>query len=201
MGVKIFSKVEELFPALYEIGEHKNRLPVELRGWVNILGLYVQFWDEYPGTDFKESLAAGGKYRKYFYATCYYDLSEGTQELPEKMVSASFGDFSQWKIKKFDHQVWEKRFAYLIEPTAEIAWYLSIPDKDNPMRTYGSKGDVEKYKMQLLPKLDNAIKHFQSTGEWIGLHNHKCMSCGEDVSWWAYFHCEPCPHCSGKLRE
>ena len=42
MSVKRISKVEELFPALYEIGEKKNTLPMELRGWVNILDLYVK---------------------------------------------------------------------------------------------------------------------------------------------------------------
>jgi len=198
MSVKRISKAEELFPALYEIGSHKNMLPMELRGWVNVLELYVQLRSMQTLTTSIESLVAGGKYIGYFSAICDYPLDRseiGT------MVDTMFGDFSKWKIKKFDQQVWEKRFVHLVEPTSEIAWYLSIPDKENPMRTYGSKSDIEKYKIQLLPKLDNAVKHFQSTGEWIGLHNHKCMSCGKNVSWWTYFHCEPCPHCSGKVKE
>ena len=45
MSVKRISKVEELFPALYEIGSFKNELPMELRGWVNVLDLYVQLRD------------------------------------------------------------------------------------------------------------------------------------------------------------
>ncbi len=198
MSVKRISEVKELFPALYEIGNHKNMLPMELRGWVNVLDLYVQLRYVQLLTSSIESLVVGGKYIGYFSATCDYPLDRNGAET---MIAPMFGDFSKWKIKKFNQQVWERRFAHLVEPTSEIAWYLSIPDKENPMRTYGSKNDVEKYKIQLLPKLDNAVKHFQSTGEWIGLHNHKCLSCGQGVSWWTYFHCEPCPYCSGKVRE
>jgi len=195
----MISNLEELLPALYDIGNDKNMLPVELRGWVNALGLYVQTWLDYPGQDCRESLAAGGKYRKYLYATCYYDLSDGKHT--DKMVAAGFGDFNHWNIKKFDREVWEKRFAHLVEPTREIAWYLSTPDKQNSLKAYGSKSDIEKFKKQSLPRLINAVNHFNSTGEWIGLHDHKCMSCGQSISWWTYFHCDPCPHCSGKVRE
>ena len=198
MSVKRISKIEELFPALYEIGKHKKPiwLPTELQGWVNVLGLYVQLRDMQTLTASIDSLVAGGKYIGYFSAICSYPLDE-----TETMIAPDFGDFSKWKIKKFNQQVWERRFAHLVEPTSEIAWYLSVPDKENPMRTYGSKNDIEKYKIQLLPKLENAVKHFQLTGEWIGLHEHKCMSCGKNVSWWTYFHCEPCPYCSDKVRE
>ncbi len=196
--MKRISKVEELFPALYEIGSHKNVLPTELRGWVNILGLYVQLREMQTLTTSIESLVAGGKYIGYFSAICDYPLNHsGT----ETMVGTMFGDFSKWKIKKFDRQVWQRRFAHLVEPTSEIAWYLSVPDKEDPMRTYGSKSDIEKYKIQLLPSLENAVRRFRLTSDWIGLHNHKCMSCGEGISWWTYFHCEPCPRCSGKVRE
>ena len=198
MSVKRISKVEELLPALYEIGSNKNKLPTGLRGWVNILELYVQLRYVQLLTSSIESLVAGGKWIGYFAATCDYPPGRnGTKA----MIAPMFEDFSNWKIKKFDQQVWEKRFAHLVEPTAEIAWYLSIPDKENPMLTYGSKSDIEKYSIQLLPKLENAVKQFQSTGEWVGLHNLKCMSCGKGVSWWTHFHFEPCPHCSGKVRE
>jgi len=198
MSVKRISEIKELYPALYEIGKHKNELPMELRSWVNILGLYVQLRYIDLLASSIGSLVAGGKYVGYFSATCDYPPGPSGAEA---IIAPDFGDFSKWKIKKFNQQVWGKRFAHLVEPTAEIAWYLSIPDKENLMKTYGSKNDVEKYKIQLLPKLDNTVKQFQSTGEWIGLHNHKCMSCGKGVSWWTYFHCEPCQHCSGKVRE
>jgi len=198
MPVKRISEVDELVPALYFIGTHKNELPAELRGWVNILDLYVQLrYVELLATAM-DSLIAGGKHREYFSATC--DYPQDSKGYAETLVATTFGDFTSWKIRRFDQRVWEKRFAHLVEPTAEIAWYLCIPDKENPMSTYGSKSDVEKYKIQLLPKLQNAAKHFQSTGEWVGLHNHKCMTCGKGVSWWTYFHFEPCPYCSGKVR-
>jgi len=199
MSVKRIRKVDELFPALYFIGEHKNELPTELRGWVNVLGLYVQLRYVQLLTTSVESLVAGGKYRRYFSATCNYPPDRNGYG--KTLVATMVGDFTSWKIRKFDQQVWEKRFAHLVEPTAEIAWYLSTPDKENPMITYGSKSDIEKYKVQLLPKLENAVKHFQSMGEWIGLHNYKCISCDKGVSWWTYIEDELCPHCSGKVRE
>ena len=199
MSVKRISKVDELFPALYFIGMHKNELPTELRGWVNILDLSVQLRHVELLTTAVDSLIAGGKHIGYFSATC--DYPQDRNGYGKTFLATMAGDFTSWKIRKFDQQVWEKRFAHLVEPTAEIVWYLSIPDKENPMSTYGSKSDIERYKIQLLPKLENAVKHFQSTGEWVGLHNLKCMSCGKGVSWWTYFHFEPCPYCSGKVRE
>lgn len=95
--VKRISEVKELFPALYEIGKHKNWLPMELRGRVNVLGLYVQLRDMQTLTTSIESLVAGGKYVGYFSATCSYPLDE-----TETMVDTMFGDFSEWKIKKFE---------------------------------------------------------------------------------------------------
>ena len=46
MSVKIISKVDELFPALYEIGKHRNWLPMELRGWVKVLGRHTHLHDQ-----------------------------------------------------------------------------------------------------------------------------------------------------------
>jgi len=198
MPLRRISEVNELLPVLHFIGSHKNELPAELQGWVNILGLYVQLRDVQLLAASVDGLIAGGKHIGYFAATC--DYPSDTKGYGETFLATMFGDFTNWKIKKFDRQVWEKRFAHLVEPTAEIAWYLCVPDKDNPMSTYGSKSDVEKYKIQLLPRLQNAAKHFHSTGEWVGLHDHKCMTCGKGVSWWTYVHSEACPYCSGKVR-
>ena len=198
MSVKRISDVDELLPALYFIGTHKNELPAELRGWVNILDLHVQLRYVELLTTSSDNLLAGGKLRAYFSATC--DYPQDRSGYGKTLIAPDFGDFTSWKIRKFDQQVWEKRFAHLVEPTAEIAWYLCVPDKQNPMRIYGDKSDIEKYKIQLLPRLEEAVQHFQSTGEWIGLHDHKCMSCGHAVNWWTYFDSEPCPHCFGKVR-
>jgi hypothetical protein len=198
MPLRRICKVNELLPALYFIGTHKNELPPELRGWVNILDLYVQLRHIELLATSADSLAAGGKHIAYFSATC--DYPQDSKRYAETLVQTTFGDFTSWKIGRFDERVWEKRFAHLVEPTAEIVWYLCVPDKDNPMSTYGSKSDIQKYKIQLLPRLQNAANHFRSAGEWVGLHDHKCMTCGKGVSWWTFFHFEACPYCSGKVR-
>ena len=181
MLINKVSSVDELFIALDHIGMWKNHLPVKLRDWVNVLGLHVQRGLLFPGTDAQDYLSAGGKFRKYFYATCDYDLSD--EKHTEVMASAMMGDFSHWKVKKFDQEVWEKRFAHLVEPTCEIVFYLS-----------DEKG-------QSLPKLTDVVNHFKSSGDWLGLYDNKCISCGQSVSWWKYFCYEPCPHCDGKIRD
>jgi len=175
--VEKITTVDKLFPALRHIGTNKNFLPNKLRGWVNILGLYVQL--DLVGS--RECLAAGGKYKRYFYAICEYTLNGDKDS--EIMASTMTGDFSHWEVKKFDQKMWEKRFARLVEPTCEIVWYLD--DK----------------KEQSLPKLTDVVSHFNSTGEWFGLYNNQCISCGQSASWWKYFYCEPCSHCGGKIRE
>jgi len=195
MSVRRIGKVEELLPALYEIGTNKNRLPMAVRGWVNVLGLYVQLRYMNLITSSIESLVAGGKYIGYFSATC--DYPSDSKEYAKTMIAPAFGDFSNWKIKKFDQQVWERRFANLVEPTYEIARYLFTPHKEIGTRDI----TVDEYKTQWLPKLVNAVNHFKSTGKWVGLHNFKCLSCGKGVSFWTYLNSEPCPHCSGKVRE
>lgn len=195
MSVRRISKVEELLPALYEIGTNKNELPMELRGWVNVLELYVQLRHTDLLASSIETLVAGGKYRRYFAATC--DYPPDRKGYGETLVATMLGDFTSWKIRKFDQQVWERRFAHLVEPTYEIARYLCIPDVENAFRTY----DIEEYRIQWLPKLVNAADRFKASGEWIGLHNSKCLSCGKGVSFWTYLNSEHCPYCSGKVRE
>ncbi|MBA7562377.1 MAG: hypothetical protein GH159_01060 [Dehalococcoidia bacterium] len=192
MPVSKVSSVDELFPALRHIGTSKNFLPTKLRGWVNILGLYVQ--TGLVGS--REYLAAGGKYKRYFYAICEYTLNGDKDS--EIMASTVTGDFSRWKVKRFDQTVWEKRFAHLVEPTCEIAWYLGDrihTDESGSVR-------VEKFEPeQSLPKLMDTVNRFNSTGEWLGLYHNQCASCGQSVSWWNYFCCKLCPHCGGKIRD
>lgn len=186
------SSVDELFPALYHIGTNKNFLPMKLRGWVNVLGLYVQ--TGLVGS--REYLAAGGKYKKYFYAICEYTLNG--DKASEIMAATITGDFSHWEIKKFDQKAWEKRFAHLVEPTCEIVWYLG----DRIHTDESGNIQVEKFEPEKsLPKLMDVVNRFNSTGEWLGLHDNKCASCGHSVSWWNHFCCKPCPHCGGKIRD
>ncbi len=83
------------------IAWQKSLLPLQLRGWVNVLGLHVQ---EREAGRWRR-LQAGGKFRSCLDAWC-----EGE------------GD---WQVKKFDKDTWERRFAHLIEPTLEIADFLN----------------------------------------------------------------------------
>jgi len=103
MSVSKVSSLDELFPALYQIGTNKNFLPNKLKGWVNVLGLYVQ-------TGLirrREYLAAGGKYKKCFYAICEYNLNGDwdIDMMADIMASTSTGDFRHWNVEKFDKKV------------------------------------------------------------------------------------------------
>ncbi|MFH1381545.1 MAG: hypothetical protein ABIH70_01480 [Chloroflexota bacterium] len=181
MLVGKISDVGELFPALHHIAENKNNLSMQVRGWVNILGLYVQSDLVFVGDEMQVYLAAGGKFRKYFYAVCHYAL-DGDKDA-EIMASTMMWDFSHWKVKKFNEEVWEKRFAHLVLPTCEIAWCLATEKNYSPR------------------KFMDVVNHFKSTGEWLGLYDNKCPSCGQNILWWDYFCCKPCPHCGQKIRE
>jgi len=173
------------------MGIWRKVLPPQLQECGDALGLYVRL------SDSQDNIYAGGKYRAYFDATYHFAprrnqkdlLQEYAEHLSDMMYSALRPDFTLWKIERFDKNVWEKRFAHLVQPSQEVFFYL-----------LGARD--QRKANALLPKLENAVKHFISyKGDWIGLHEHKCISCGRDVSWWAYFHSEPCPHCSGKLRD
>ncbi|MFC2027186.1 hypothetical protein ACFLU3_00730 [Chloroflexota bacterium] len=172
MQMRKIDTVEELFPILDRIGDFKNSLHPNLRGWVNSMGLYVQL--NIIGTH--EHLTAGGKYRKYFHAT--RDIaSEGALE-------AMFSDdISQWKLKNYDWQTWDKRFVHLVEPTFEIAFVLARDGE------------------QSLPKIVGTVDHFKSTGEWLGIYPNQCISCGESISYWLHFSCGICPNCGSKVRD
>ncbi len=184
------ASIEKLFPLLESIALNKNSLPLELRGWVNILGLYVQ--SGLVGTE--EHLSAGGKYKKYFHAFCKYTLDSESDA--DKMVSTMMGDFSRWEVKKFDRTTWEERFAHLVEPTFEIVWYVAVSTSEDAIWKEG-----ESFTEQSIPKLMNVVNHFKSTREWLGLYNNQCATCGRRVNFWKYFSCSPCPHCGGKIRE
>ena len=62
------------------------------------------------------------------------------------------------RIHKFDQQAWFRRFAPLVEPTAEIAEYLY----DCSAAFGGLPPDAGS-------ALKSAIAHFESTGEWSDL--------------------------------
>jgi len=179
MNARKISEINELFPALYHIGSIREDLPEKLKDWVCILGLYVKYGSDIGFLTYSESLIAGEQNKDYFAASCKVSNSKSG----DAHILSIFGDFSKWEVKKYDVKEWEKRFAQLVEPTCEIAFFLQ---------------DEE---MTSLAKLKEVVNHFKLTGEWLGLYNEKCESCGKNVNWWSYYNVKPCEHCNGKIRN
>jgi len=97
--VEVTDELEELLEKLVGIGEAKKQLPFNARGWLNSLGLYVQF-NEKGGLS---RLQAGDKYRSQIDAWRDY--------------------MYEWKVKRYNPGDWEK----LVNPTFEIAeWLLTF---------------------------------------------------------------------------
>jgi len=178
MKPRIIDDTEELLSVLQSIGTLKNGLPVQLRDWVNILGLCVWFRFDSGGA----ILQAGGKSRSYFDA-----LSRGPYS-----VDALFGKVSAWNITRFDRETWNRRFAYLVVPTAEIALFVS--------GSYMLKRAGSQFGKQEEATLTRVAEHFKATGEWLSLPSGRnCATCGHGVTineWQG----ETCPYCAGHLR-
>lgn len=126
--------LDELLNTLGFIALYKSMLSFSLRGWVNSLGLYVQERKAGRWT----RLQAGGQFR-----SC---LDAWREELGE------------WEVKKFDKAAWERRFAHLVQPTLEIADFLS------ERATYF--GDLDR---QGAAVLDGVLQRYKSTSQWTGL--------------------------------
>jgi hypothetical protein len=93
--------MDNLLNTLGFIAMYKSWLPFNLRGWVNVLGLHVQ--ERRAGRWTR--LQAGGSLHSYL---------DVWQE-----------DDGEWQVRKFDEETWERRFAHIVEPTCEIADFLS----------------------------------------------------------------------------
>lgn len=126
--------LDELLDSLGWIALHKRMLPRGLRGWVNALGLFVQERKAGRWT----RLQAGGSLRSYL---------DAWQE-----------DEGEWQIKKFDKATWERRFAHVVQPTVEIADFLS------ERATYF--GDLDNEGAAVL---NGVLQRYKSTGQWPGL--------------------------------
>ena len=113
------------------IALYKSMLPFRLRGWVSALGLHVQ---ERRAGDL-ERLMGGGRFR-----TC----------LDVRRLKGG-----EWEVAKFDIETWERRFAHLVEPTCNIADYLS--------RHGAEDGELDSRKSATLK---DSIDHFKLTGGW-----------------------------------
>ena len=94
--VEVNDELEELLSKLLRIGEAKNVLPFNARGWCNSLGIYVQLRKK-GGLS---RLQAGDKYRS--------------------QIDAWLDDMYEWKVKKYNPGDWEK----LVKPTFDIANWL-----------------------------------------------------------------------------
>ena len=97
--VEVDNKLEELLNKLETIGNIKNTLPFNQRGWCNSLGLFVQLREMANMT----RLEAGGELHSQIDAWLDYSYS------------------TDWKVKKYEPGDWEK----LVDPTYEIVWWLS----------------------------------------------------------------------------
>ncbi len=104
--VEVTDELEELLNKLEIIGDIKNALPLNTRGWCNSLGLYVQLREITRGMTDMARLRAGEKNCSQIDAwKDYYSIEFGTK----------------WKVKKYNSGDWEK----LVNPTLEIANWLS----------------------------------------------------------------------------
>jgi len=176
--VRKITEVEQLLDILQTIATLRDVLPRHLRHWLGSLGLYVEL--RYAGGWAR--LAAGGMFRSCFDALCRDPSS----------VDARFGKASAWEIRKFDKERWNRSFAHLVEPTAQIALFVSGSDM---MKPAGSQFDE-----RAVATLKHVVEHFKTTGEWLGLPSgRKCANCSRSLSIGQWQH-KTCPHCGGNLR-
>jgi hypothetical protein len=126
--------LDQLLNTLGIIALYKSMLPFNLRGWVSALGLHVQ---ERKAGQWSR-LQAGGQFRSYLDA-----WREGE---------------SDWQVKAFDSNVWERRFAHVVEPTYNIVDYLG-------RRAAESGGFSAEHGAILI----EAIEHYKSTQQWLWL--------------------------------
>ncbi|MCJ7604418.1 MAG: hypothetical protein MUO19_00075 [Dehalococcoidales bacterium] len=98
--VELTDELEELISKLETIGNIKNGLPLNARGWCNSLGLFVQLKEMAA----LSRLQAGEK--RISHIDAWMDIVESGID---------------WKIKKYTPGDWE----LLVDPTLEIALWLS----------------------------------------------------------------------------
>jgi hypothetical protein len=168
-------EVNELLPILMTTGLKKNSLPFRLRDWVNILGLYIQL----RSAGGWERLEAGGKHRSYFDAL-NRDIND---------AGAFLGEADKWEIRKFDREVWDSRFAHLVLPTLDIAFFVS--------RGYNA-GDL--FNEQAAVILTEVAKCFQTTGDWPSLPSGRfCDKCKQELTIEQHRN-KFCLYCGNKLN-
>lgn len=181
--------VRVLLNKLGRVGIIKLNMPVVTRWWLNELGLYVQLRCE----EGKCRLQAGGKYRSYLDAW-------GTEG----------EDLSLWKVRKYDKETWNRRFAHLVWPTYEVALFVGGPIlQDMPIdlsdKELGQLSELDEAMLETVgeyttSKIEQAIRHFKATGKWLGLLELRCKICSHRLYIWQ-MEKELCPYCGGKIRD
>lgn len=178
---------ELLLDRLGWVGTIRLNLPLVTRSWLNELGLYVQL--HYAGGQGR--LQAGGVHRSYFDA-----WGKEGQALTE------------WEVRSYDKQIWNKRFAHLVWPTYELALYVGGPILWNTSVAL-PRGQVVKLSelddstlrelnQSMITLIKQVVAHFKKTGEWSGLLELYCQSCGRRLYVWET-HKEICPYCKSEL--
>jgi hypothetical protein len=126
--------LDKLLKRLSNIADIKAGLPFGLRALVNSLGLHIHKRRASKWV----KLEVGGKFKSYLDA-----------------LRQEEGD---WRIRKFNPDVWEDRFARLVGPTEDIASFLTWVVYHNKRFNDSSK-----------VTLSHVVAHHESTGQWLGL--------------------------------
>ena len=133
-------RLNTLLNELSQIATTKSLFPLSLQRWLSELGLYVRLHDDWPRT----TLQAGGLYRAYLVAR----RDEGNLE--ER----------NWEVTKFDEDTWNRRFAHLVKPTADIAGFM-----------FTSLRTMQIPEAEVVATLASVIGHYKATGKWLGFHS------------------------------
>ena len=137
------TNLQETIGHLDAIGSTKRGMPWSKKCWTSELGLYVQCIGVPGVTGYR--IKAGGKFRSYLEAD------------HPSLIDAMFGDYV---IRKFDQKTWERRFAHLVLPTAEIVMFVN--------NCRGSQLSSRE-----IVKIQRSSQHFLITGKWIELIPNK----------------------------
>lgn len=170
------------------VGTIRLGLSIVDRWWLNELGLYVQLRHAAG----QVRLQAGGKYRSYFDAW-------GTEGK----------DFKLWEVRKYDKETWNRRFASMVWPTYEIAFFIGAPTlldipfnqqgKDSVLYNQLDAATQDMVGKNAIIMMKRAISHFKATGEWMGLLEFRCKTCSHRLDVWQKSEEELCPYCGGKM--
>jgi hypothetical protein len=183
-------KVEDtelLLDLLGWIGTIKLNLPLVTRSWLNELGLYVQL--HYAGGEGR--LQAGGMHISYFDA-----WGKEGQALTE------------WEVRSYDRQTWNKRFAHLVWPTYDLALYVGgsilgntrfiLPSGDLARLSELDDATFRKLNQSMKTLIKQVVANFNKTREWLSLMELYCQSCGRRLYVWET-HNNICPYCDAEL--